>query len=56
MNIATILAALQALSALSGQVLPLINELTAAIRSGDDAQLDAVLLKLQAANDSLAAQ
>jgi hypothetical protein len=55
MNAATILAALEAITGLMGVVTPLIEEIKAAAATGDQASLDAILAKIQAANDALMA-
>lgn len=47
------LAALQALAALFGQIVPLFDEVVEAIKSDDQASLDATLARLQAFNDAL---
>lgn len=55
MNATTILQLVTALAALLGQLTPLALALKAAIESGDDAQVDALLKRLQAVNDQLGA-
>lgn len=56
MNALAIIQVLTALAALAGQLEPMITQLKAAIESGDDASVAALLTKLQALNDQLAAQ
>lgn len=55
MNPLVVIQILTALMALIGQATPLIEEAIAAIKSGDQASLDALLAKIQAANDKLGA-
>ncbi len=49
----TIINILSGLATLYAQEAPLIAEFEAAYRSGDQAALDALLVKVQAANDEL---
>lgn len=55
MNTLAVIQALTALAALAGQLTPLVLELKTAIEAGDDASVAALLTKLQAVNDQLAA-
>ena len=56
MNPIVVIQILTALMGLIGQATPLIEQAIAAIQSGDQASLDALLAKLQVANDQLASQ
>lgn len=55
MNVATLLAALQLVAGLYGQLQPLLQAVLDAHASDDPAALDAALARLQAANDALMA-
>ena len=54
MNPVTVIQVLSAILGIVSQATPLIEQTIAAIQSGDQASLDALLAKLQASNDALA--
>jgi hypothetical protein len=56
MDVAAILAALEAITQLYASIAPLIADVKAAMASNDQAGLDAALAKIQAANDALIAE
>lgn len=53
MNPLVVIQILTALAALTEQVTPMVLELKTAIQKNDQASLDALLAKLQTANDAL---
>lgn len=53
MDPATLITIISGILSLVSQVTPLLQELTVAIQSGDQGKLDALLAKVQAANDQL---
>lgn len=53
MDIASIINLISGLALLYVQEAPLLGEVKAALDSGDQAQIDALLVKVQAQNDAL---
>ncbi|MDB5447636.1 MAG: hypothetical protein JWQ97_2953 [Phenylobacterium sp.] len=53
MDPASVITIISGVLSLVTQVTPMLEELVAAIQSGDQAKLDTLLVKVQAANDVL---